>query len=271
MVASGVGFGGPPCLSYSTGNGPVCAANADQECDVWRDGFSDQLAAAPTCLFFFGMPGDLGIVVDRHRTADQEALDFVAGFLGEEGKLLLGFHAFGHHRQIEAARKPDHRADDGRGLRALFQVADERPVDLDLVERKRLQIGQRRIAGAEIVHRDAHAKRLEPAQDRHGAGEVADQHALGDLKLEPRGSEAGFQQHGMNERGQVAMAELHRRQVDRDAQRLGPGRGLPACLAHDPFAHGNDEAAFLGQRNEGARAGSFRAADAAIVPEPRSP
>src|SRR5665811_701377 len=104
--------------------------------------------------------------------------------MGEELELFFGLHALRHHRQSEPAAERDHRAHDGGRLLAAAEIGDEGLVDLDLVERKRLQIRQRRIAGAEIVHGDAHAESFQPAQDRNRAVEIADQHAFGDLELE---------------------------------------------------------------------------------------
>ena len=63
---------------------------------------------------------------------------------------------------------------------------------------------------------------LEPAQDRHRAREIADQHALGDLQLEPVGRQAGLQQNAVHQRRQVAVPELDRGQIDGDLQRLRP-------------------------------------------------
>src|SRR5579872_3077540 len=104
------------------------------------------------------------VLIDRKRLADEVALDGVAALLGEEGKLLLGFHALGDDRHFEAVTKTDDRANDRRRLRAAAEIHDEGAVDLDLVERECLQIAQRRVAAAEIVHRNAHAKALQPAQ-----------------------------------------------------------------------------------------------------------
>ena len=58
---------------------------------------------------------------------------------------------------------------------------------------------------------------------------------------------------------QIAVHELRRRQVDRDLQRLWPGCRFPAGLAQNPFAHLDDQAALLGERNE--IAGRHEAAD----------
>src|SRR5262245_57040297 len=55
----------------------------------------------------------------------------------------------------------------------------------------------------------------------------------------------------MDERRQITMPELDRREVDRHVQRAGPGRRLAAGLAQNPFPDLHDEAAVLGERNEG--------------------
>jgi hypothetical protein len=81
------------------------------------------------------------VVVDRERSPDEIALHFVASLIGEECELFFGFDTLGQHRQLQPAREPDHRADDRRGLRVGPDVRYEGLIDLDPVERKRLQIG----------------------------------------------------------------------------------------------------------------------------------
>ena len=70
-----------------------------------------------------------------------------------------------------------------RGL--LRDVHHEAAVDLELGEGQRLQVAQRRIAGAEIVERDADAALAERRQDGGGRVALLDQRRLGDLDLEP--------------------------------------------------------------------------------------
>src|SRR5262249_56294990 len=96
--------------------------------------------------------------VDRGRPAHQVALDVVAGFAGQERQLVARLDAFGHHRHAQSARQADDGAHDGGRLRVAVDVGYEGAVDLDRVEWERLQVGQRRIAGAEIVHGDPHAE-----------------------------------------------------------------------------------------------------------------
>ena len=77
-------------------------------------------------------------------------------------------------RMIAALRLPDGGA------------AHEALVDLDLVERRLLQIAERGIAGAEIVEREPHADRLQPGEHLVGRVIVGEEHAFGDLQLELR-------------------------------------------------------------------------------------
>ena len=69
-------------------------------------------------------PGELGILRNRRRTADQEAMDLIAFFAREEGELLFGLDAFNDDRQIEPAAEPN----DARmmaadcGLRSRFAI-----------------------------------------------------------------------------------------------------------------------------------------------------
>jgi len=50
---------------------------------------------------------------------------------------------------------------------------------------------------------------------------------------------------------QIAVTELDRREIDRNLQRVRPACGFTAGFAQHPFAHADNEAAFLGDGNEG--------------------
>ena len=82
------------------------------------------------------------------------------------------------------------------------------------------------------------------------ARKIADQHAFGDFNLQPVRGKAGFQQNLMDQRRQIAMAKLDRRDIDSDTQRLRPRRCFAAGFAQDPFAERDDFSALLGQRDE---------------------
>jgi len=137
-----------------------------------------------------GMPGrgavpaavsDLGV---GPGAAEQEALAFVAALAAQAAQFGLGLDAFGGDRHAEAAAERDDRADDRLRIVIGIEVAHERLVDLDLVERERAQIAQRRVAGAEIVHRDAHAS-ARSACCVAVLVALVEQQGLGDFDLEP--------------------------------------------------------------------------------------
>src|SRR5689334_15831795 len=93
------------------------------------------------------------VLADRRRLADQITLHRVATLLCQEAELLLGFHALSDDRHLQAVTEIDDSADDRRRLGVAAEIDDEGAVYLDLVEGKRLQVAQRGIAAAEIVHR----------------------------------------------------------------------------------------------------------------------
>src|ERR1700692_1434923 len=78
-----------------------------------------------------------GVLTDRQRLANEIALHCIAALVGEEAELLLGFHALGDDRHLEAVAKADDRPDDRRRLRIAPEIHDKGAIDLDLVERKR--------------------------------------------------------------------------------------------------------------------------------------
>ena len=121
----------------------------------------------------------------RLRRAEQIALHFRTAEFAQQVALLLGLDAFGGRRHVAIGGDVHHRLHDaGRAFR-LGDVGDEAAVDLDLVERKTLQIAQRGIAGAEIVERNADADGAKVVQNGQRRLVVADEHGLGDLELQP--------------------------------------------------------------------------------------
>ena len=95
--------------------------------------------------------------VGIHRLAEGEALGVFAAELIQLNGIRICFRAFRDHVHAEVVRERDDRAQDHRP-RALAGGAHERLVDLDGVEREALQIGQRGMAGAEIVERQSGAE-----------------------------------------------------------------------------------------------------------------
>jgi len=184
----------------------------------------------------------------RHR--EPVTLPVGAAQFEQQRALLLGLDALGGGFDAEARAERRDRLDDHGRVAVTVDVLDEGTVDLDLVERERAQVAERRIAGAEVVHRDAHAERAQLVQHGDDHLVVLQQHRLGDLELEavrrhPRGGER-LSHHG----DQPAVAELDRRKVDRDPDRRRPGRRVLAGLAQHPLAERDDQPGFFGDRDE---------------------
>ena len=133
---------------------------------------------------------------------------------------------------------------------AAFSIdVHEAAVDLELVEREAAQIEQARIAGAEIVEREPHAERLQPQHGGFGGVDIAEQHAFGELELEPRRVEFGLGQDALDHVDEIGAAELQRRDVDRDGE-ARPGLAVEAGAAQHPGAELDDQAAMLGDGDE---------------------
>lgn len=98
------------------------------------------------------------------RPADKIALEEVASAADEKIALRASLDAFGGHLDPERTRQRDDRRDDGALFLVTGRVGDEAAVDLQLVHRKALQVGEARIARAEIVDGNRHPQRLQPLE-----------------------------------------------------------------------------------------------------------
>ena len=167
----------------------------------------------------------------------------------QEQMLFGGFHALRRHPHAETAAEADDGMHDRRGVRRLLDAAHETGVDLELVEREAPQVEQARIAGAEIVEREAHADRFQ-AQHREFRGlQIAEQRAFGEFEFQAVGVEVGFRKHAFDQLDEVGAAELQRRDVDGDGQ-PGPGAAVEAGAPQHIFAELDDQPGVLGDRNE---------------------
>src|SRR5882757_10701936 len=88
---------------------------------------------------------DLGV---RPGAAEQKALALVAAFGAQAAQFGFGLDALGGDGDAEPDAEADDRTHDRLRVGVRTEVAHERLVDLDLVERKTAQIAQARIAGA---------------------------------------------------------------------------------------------------------------------------
>ena len=184
-----------------------------------------------------------------------EALDFIAPLGGQEFALGVVGHPLGDDPQIEAAREADDGPHDGRVVAAVGQGGDEGAVDFQRIDRESAQVDQRRIAGPEIIDRDAHPELAEPHENACDRLGIAHQARFGDLDFQPVGGEPRGGKRRFEYFGEVRLLELHRRDVDRDAHRragvLRPAGGVAAGLLQRPAAKRRHQLAFLGDLNEG--------------------
>ena len=143
-------------------------------------------------------------LVGRHGARVVVALGLMAVIEIQEAGQFGGLHALGDDLQLEAARHADDGAHDGGIIRVADDVAHERLVDLELVHREPLEVGQAGIPGAEVVDRQAHPQRLEaPHSLQHLLG-IIEQQRLGQLQLQARGLQPGVCQRLRDAEQQVA-------------------------------------------------------------------
>jgi hypothetical protein len=184
-------------------------------------------------------------------------LDLVAAEVAQAAQLPLRLDALGDDPQRQAVAEVDDRLHDDLVVRAVLEVLHERLVDLQPLDRQALDVGERGVAGAEVVDREGHAELVQVAQALRRGLAVLDDRVLGELDVERGRIEAALAQHALDQELDPALAELHRREVDRHlhvAQPLvAPDPVLAAGCAQHPGRQRRDEADVLGQPDELAR------------------
>src|SRR5690606_15599696 len=101
----------------------------------------------------------------RERTADVVALGDVAAEAAEQIPGLAVFDTLRDDLQAELMAQLDRRPDDREVARVVGHVADERLIDLNVRHRQSFYIAERRVAGAEVVDRDADPHLTQTAED----------------------------------------------------------------------------------------------------------
>ena len=150
----------------------------------------------------------------------------------------------------------DDGLDDGGVLRVDAEPADERSVDLDRLDREPLQVGQRRVPGAEVVDGEVQAEVAQLAQRDRGGLDIAHQRRLGDLQPQRVGGEPALGQ-GLGDRSLERRAhQLAAADVDGDGE-VGEARQPAAPLTElrqRRAQHGGtdlaDQTGLLGHRQE---------------------
>ena len=195
----------------------------------------------------------------RSRRAEKEALPFPAALGGETGEVGLRLDAFGDDLHVETRGEAEDGTHDGQRMPVARQVAYERAVDLDLVEREGAQIAERGIAGSEVVHGDARTQRAQGVQLLDHLIGAVEQHVFSYLEIEALRIETGSLQRLLHRLQDIADAELHGRQIDRELDVRRPLDRVAAGPLQHVVAERRDEAGFLGEGYElGGRNGAAR-------------
>src|SRR6185437_7942642 len=188
--------------------------------------------------------------------AAEISLVLIAAEPAQEVQLLLRLHALGDHLQMQAVRQRHDGAHDLRIIAAGGDFLDEGVIDLELVERQAPQVAQARVAGAEVIDRNAHPESGQAAEDFDRSLRVVHNRALGQLQLEEAGLEACLMQRATDYFEEIPLAELLRRQVHGHSYRADAGHlpcsRLPARFAQHPFPNRDDQAGLFGHGDEAA-------------------
>ena len=135
-------------------------------------------------------------------------------------------NALGDQLQAECLGEPDDGANDGQVAGVGTQVAHEPGVDLEHVHRKRLQVRQHRIAGAEVVDGDLDPDLLELRQGFAGGFDVVHHRALGDLQTHRSAVDAELVDGVGDAANEATGDQLNRRHIDAQHGALAPRRWL---------------------------------------------
>src|SRR5438105_14556703 len=128
--------------------------------------------------------------------------------------LLLGLDAFGDGAQSELPCHEKNRGDDRSVIASLCDSSDETTVDLDGVDRKLLEVTERRLPGAEIIDSDRDFHVAQAVQNASASFTLADCNAFRQLHFQQTRIETGHRQDSLNHPDKVALVQLPRRDID---------------------------------------------------------
>ena len=186
----------------------------------------------------------------------QVALVQMAAQTFQEHQLLRQLHALGDHCQPQTASHGDNGADDFRVIGVVGGVAHERLVDFQGVHRQALEVGQRRIACAEIVHGETDAQFVQAPHLADCVLQVLDHDAFGDFQLQHRGRQVVAGQCALHAFDEIGLAELSRADVHAQAEGVADqsfaeqGTEGLAGVVEDPGADFEDQSAVFQDLDE---------------------
>jgi len=126
----------------------------------------------------------------RQGTRKVVALGEIATQLAHALVGILGLDSLGNHRQAESACKLGRRLNDHGVALIVLHAKDEGLVDLQLVHRELLEIGERGVPHPEVIEGDAHAHLAQPVQHLSSPSRIGHQDRLRDLHPKSLGRDA---------------------------------------------------------------------------------
>src|SRR5580658_3801853 len=131
-----------------------------------------------------GKAQKFGDCFSADRAREVKSLAIAAAEIAKTIVLLQGFNAFGHHIHAEHAGQLADGFHDLQRLVAFGHPAYKRTIDLEHIEWKRVQVIERAVAGAEVVHEQRNAEAAQIAKDFECGGGVGHKAGLSHFEAE---------------------------------------------------------------------------------------
>ena len=194
-----------------------------------------------------------GNLARGQRSAEDIALHLGASLGPDLRELVVRLDTFGRRRRAKAARQSANSPHDGSAALTCRKIANKGSVDLDLVERKTVQIAQTGITRSKIVHRylDAEVSKLGKNHEIRLA--VLEKDRFGDLQFQPAWRQPRGGKGMLDSGNQMLALELRSGQIHGDRDVVRPTCGLCTGAHENPLTDDIDQSDFFGQRDEGAR------------------
>src|SRR5271165_5895381 len=190
----------------------------------------------------------------RSRAAYEEALHEVDAHASYRIERALILDLLGNDAKVEASRQFYHRAHHRLIYRIRREVADEGPVDLQVVHRQILQGGERAHAAAEIVQREFAAQAVQYGNEAAHVVQVGEHRALGHLEANIGGIRPGVIETVDDELQEFQVSEGLAGDIDRDAALLRQAQAASAERGqhrlHHPAIHEGHQAIAFGRADE---------------------
>src|SRR3546814_17292900 len=139
---------------------------SDWSSDVCSSDLANGWRSAPTGV----AAQSLGQDVAGYRLVEQVALTDITAMTTQEFQLLRCFDSFSDDLQVQLAGHGDHCRGDLHVVLVAGDVLDKAAIDLDHVDGEFLQVAQRGIPRAEVVHGQRQAERLEARSEERRVG-----------------------------------------------------------------------------------------------------